>query len=139
MTNIKTYVVLIAFGLLLSCSEQHNDKEVEALWAESDAASEGINPLTIDSLHSEILKGEYGLIDHFMIIKNGKIVVNYHYQQNYDSIAAKYDATNHLYNYDHPAWHPYYNYTDLHSLQSVTKSITSILLGIAIDEGFIRC
>jgi CubicO group peptidase (beta-lactamase class C family) len=40
-----------------------------------------------------------------------------------------------MYNYDDPEWHPYYQRGNLHSLQSVTKSVTSIALGIAIDEG----
>jgi CubicO group peptidase (beta-lactamase class C family) len=48
-----------------------------------------------------------------------------------------YDTTNFQYNYDHPDWHPYYNGTDLHTLQSCTKSITSLLTGIAVDEALI--
>ena len=53
------------------------------------------------------------------------------------SIMKQYDTTNHQYNYDHISWHPYYNNTELHTLQSVTKSITSMLLGIAVDKGLI--
>lgn len=48
-------------------------------------------------------------------------------------LLKKYDTTNHQYNYNHPSWHPYYKQTELHTLQSVTKSVTSILLGIALD------
>ena len=42
-----------------------------------------------------------------------------------------------MYNYFNPEWHPYYKDTDLHTIQSVTKSVTSALLGIAIDKGYI--
>ena len=49
-------------------------------------------------------------------------------------MTAEYDTTNHQYNYDHPDWHPYLKGTDLHSLQSVTKSFTSALVGIAIQQ-----
>ena len=46
--------------------------------------------------------------------------------------------SNPIYNYDDPNLHPYYQKTDLHSVQSVTKSINSAAFGIAIDEGFIK-
>jgi CubicO group peptidase (beta-lactamase class C family) len=35
------------------------------------------------------------------------------------------------FNYYNPDWHPYYRRGDLHSLQSVTKTVTSILIGVA--------
>jgi CubicO group peptidase (beta-lactamase class C family) len=41
----------------------------------------------------------------------------------------------HQFNYQHPDWHPFYMGTDVHSLQSVTKSVTSALIGIAIGRG----
>jgi hypothetical protein len=88
----------------------------------------------IDSINLEINNGEYGLIDRFMVIQNEELLADFKYEQDYESIAQKYDTTNHQYNYNHPSWHPYYKQTELHSLQSVTKSITSILLGIAFDS-----
>lgn len=42
-----------------------------------------------------------------------------------------------MYNYDSSDWYPYYQGTDLHTVQSMTKSINSAALGIAIDEGYI--
>jgi len=41
----------------------------------------------------------------------------------------------HQYNYQHPDWHPYFMGRPVHSLQSVTKSITSTLIGIALERG----
>ncbi|MDX1408129.1 MAG: serine hydrolase, partial [Saprospiraceae bacterium] len=99
---------------------------------------QGIDRSVIDSIHHDILDGDYGLIDHFLLMRNGEIVADYHYDQDYETIAKEYDTTHHQYNYDHPAWHPYYQNTNLHSLQSVGKSITSLLLGIAVDEDVIR-
>ena len=52
-------------------------------------------------------------------------------EQNYGQYA------NPIYNYYDSGWHPYYKETDLHTIQSVTKSVTSALFGIAIDQGFI--
>jgi CubicO group peptidase (beta-lactamase class C family) len=40
-----------------------------------------------------------------------------------------------IYNYYDPGWHPYYKSTRLHTMQSVSKSVTSALIGIAIGEG----
>jgi CubicO group peptidase (beta-lactamase class C family) len=42
---------------------------------------------------------------------------------------------NHPYNYFDPWWHPYYRRGDLHTLQSVTKTITSIVIGAAAQRG----
>lgn len=39
------------------------------------------------------------------------------------------------YNYYHPDWNPYYQGRHVHTLQSVTKSVTSGLIGIAIRRG----
>src|SRR2546430_9707090 len=38
------------------------------------------------------------------------------------------------YNYFDPAWHPYYHGTDLHTMQSVSKTVTSAIIGVAIDR-----
>ena len=39
------------------------------------------------------------------------------------------------YNYFNPWWHPFYRRGDLHSLQSVTKTITSVVIGAAVTRG----
>lgn len=106
-------------------------------WPVSTPAQEGIDPAAIDALVADIEAGTYGLIDHFTLIRHGRLVADRHFEQDYQSIAAAYDTTSHQYNYDHPDWHPYYQGTELHSLQSVTKSVTSVALGIAIDKGLI--
>jgi CubicO group peptidase (beta-lactamase class C family) len=106
-------------------------------WPVSTPAAEGIDREAIESLVADIEAGEYGLVDAFFLVRNGKVVADYRFQHDYESIAAEYDSTNHQYNYDHPAWHPYLRGTDLHTLQSVTKSVTSAALGIAIDEGLL--
>jgi len=110
----------------------------EEAWAVSTPEQEGIDPVAVDALVQDIQAGTYGLIDHFTLIRHGRMVADYHFEQDYEAVAAAYDTTNYQYNYDHPQWHPYYRNTDLHTLQSVTKSVTSVALGIAIDQGFIQ-
>ena len=75
-------------------------------WAVSTPQDEGIDASAIDAIIGDIAHGRYGLIDHFLVIRNGKIVVDYRVRQDYEAIAADYDTTNHQYNYDHPDWHP---------------------------------
>ncbi|MDH3223685.1 MAG: beta-lactamase family protein, partial [Gemmatimonadota bacterium] len=106
-------------------------------WPTSTPDAEGIDPRAVESLIADISAGEYGLVDAFMLIRHGKVVANHRWEQDYAAIAAQYDTANHQYNYDHPDWHPYLRDTRLHTLQSVTKSVTSAVLGIAIDEGLI--
>lgn len=137
----RPYLFLLIFIFLGQCTPPRDLQEKTIwpgeTWAKSSLEAEGLDAAAIDSIHLDITKGKYGLIDEFLLIRHGKVVANHHYQQKYDSIAAKYDTLNHMFNYDHPAWHPYYKGGNLHSLQSVTKSITSVSMGIAIDEGHI--
>ncbi len=107
-------------------------------WPISTPAEQGMNSGPIDSLVAEIEEGIFGQVDAMMIIRNGYVVANERFEQDYDALSANYDTTNHQYNYYHPDWHPYLNGSDLHSLQSVTKSVMSAALGIAIDKGYIE-
>jgi CubicO group peptidase (beta-lactamase class C family) len=106
-------------------------------WPVSTPEAEGINPAAIASLVADMEAGDYGLMDHFLLIRHGRVVADHHLDQDYEAIATAYDTTNHQYNYDHPEWHPYHRDTELHTLQSVTKSVTSVALGIAVDRGLI--
>ena len=110
-------------------------------WPVSTAEAEGVDPAAIDSLIADIDAGRYGLIDHFLLIRNGRVIADRHWDhaETYaELLSAQEDTVDHQYNYDHPSWHPYFRDTDLHSLQSVTKSVTSVAFGIAVDEGHIR-
>ncbi len=132
---------LLMLALLTSCSSGQTDSATQLwpgdTWPTSTPEAQGIDQAAIDSLVVDIAAGEYGLVDAFMLIRNGMVVANHRFTHDYAEIAAEYDTTNHMYNYDHPDWHPYLHGTDLHSLQSVTKSVTSAALGIAMDEGLL--
>ena len=106
-------------------------------WPISTMEAEGIDAAAIEALVEDFEAGHYGLVDHFTLIRHGHIVADHHFDHDYATIAAPHVKRDHPYDYDHPSWHPYYQGTDLHTLQSVTKSITSVVLGIAIDERFI--
>jgi CubicO group peptidase (beta-lactamase class C family) len=131
---------LITITLLAStaCGEaQPGDTWPGETWPTSTAEAEGIAPEAIASLVTDLDSGDYGLVDAFLLIRNGRVVADHRFAHDYEALAAQYDTANHPYNYDHPDWHPYLQGGDLHTLQSVTKSVTSAALGIAIDDGLL--
>ncbi|MBN2615799.1 MAG: serine hydrolase [Bacteroidales bacterium] len=69
------------------------------------------NSLFVDSLVPEIIQNKYGRLNSFLVIKDGKLICEEYF----------------------------YGYTrdDLHPIESSTKSITSLLIGIARDKGMI--
>lgn len=73
---------------------------------------EKIDRKSIVNLLRKIGQGEFGEINSFLVIKNGKLVVEYYYNG--------------------------FDRDKLNQLQSCTKSVTSILIGIAIDKGYIK-
>jgi len=104
-------------------------------WQRASFEEAGIDEAPIMEFVSDVRAGHYGNVDHFLLARGGKIVVDEHFKRDYLEISKPHDPEDHQYDYDHPSWHPYYQGTGLHTLQSVTKSITSICVGIAIDEG----
>jgi CubicO group peptidase (beta-lactamase class C family) len=113
-------------------------------WATGTPASAGISVAVLDSIDAEIKAGRYGLVDRFIVIRRGRLVWDRAYTQDYvaayDSLAKKvspltpHDLTG-PYNYYAPWWHPYYRKGDLHTLQSVTKTVTSVVIGTAVTRG----
>jgi CubicO group peptidase (beta-lactamase class C family) len=69
-----------------------------------------------------------------LVIRRGRVVYEKSYMQDYEKLFVGKGEPG-IYNYYDPAWHPYYKRTALHNLQSVSKSVTSALIGIAIGRG----
>ncbi|MBN2416053.1 serine hydrolase [bacterium] len=67
--------------------------------------------LFVETLIGEIIQGGYGRINSFLLIKNGSLVCEEYFYG--------------------------YSATVLHQIESVTKSVTSLLIGIAMDRGSI--
>ncbi len=132
MDKIKTLIFSILFIVaVISCNTKNKNKE--SINNIQKVTSQNVISAVIDSVNAEISNGEYGLIDRFMVMQNEEVLADFKYEQDYETIVQKYDTTNYQYNFNSTVWHPYYKQSELHTLQSVTKSITSILLGIALD------
>jgi CubicO group peptidase (beta-lactamase class C family) len=109
-----------------------------AQWPTASPASVGLDSTILAALEADLTSGRHGLVDGFAVVRNGRLAWSSQWRRNYDSVytaLAPTDRRDHQFNYDHPDWHPWYQRSDLHTLQSVTKSVTSILVGIAIDRG----
>ena len=113
-------------------------------WPATTPAAAGINGRTLDSLDAEIIRGDYGNVDRMLVIRRGKVAFDKNYQHDYATIYADSAKTKNAlnagdptgpYNYFNPWWHPYYRRGNLHTLQSVTKTITSVIIGTAVLRG----
>ncbi|PKA99221.1 CubicO group peptidase (beta-lactamase class C family) [Flavobacteriaceae bacterium MAR_2009_75] len=134
-TVLRTFVLIISI-LVIGCGPSLSKQNTSnPYWATSNPQTEGIDAQALDAIDQDIKNGKYGLIDQFLVIKNEKLVYDKAYHHDYHTLLKADDTTSHQYNYNHPDWHPFYNSTKLHTIQSVTKSIISLLIGIAADEG----
>lgn len=113
-------------------------------WPVASPASVGLNKAVLDSLDAEIAAGKYGFIDRMLVIRHGKVAFDKAYVNDYmkaygDSAKVKnalnaHDVTG-PFNYFNTWWHPYYQRGDLHTLQSVTKTVASAVIGAAVTRG----
>jgi CubicO group peptidase (beta-lactamase class C family) len=113
-------------------------------WPTSSVEKLGLNRAVLDSLDTEITAGSYGYVDRMLVIRHGKIAFDKAYEHDYVKAygdSAKMpnalnagDVTG-PYNYFSPWWHPFYRRGDLHTLQSVTKTVTSVVIGVAVTRG----
>ncbi|MBJ2137621.1 serine hydrolase [Paraglaciecola chathamensis] len=159
----KTMRLLTVGGLavlMVACAVPQKDEAVPASdskyvadiswpqeeWEYSSLAAEGFDPEPVNQFIEDLVAEEYGRVDHFLLIRHGRIVVEKKIERDYAALAANLEPdelltpnfSNPIYNYDDANLHPYYQGTDLHTVQSVTKSINAAAFGIAIDEGFIE-
>jgi len=110
-------------------------------WAASTPGAEGMIQDSLLAFENDISSGKYGYVDGMLVTRNGKLIYRKSWKYDYDKIygdyAKKPSALNALdpagpYNYYNPWWHPFYRRGNLHSLQSVSKTITSVIIGVAV-------
>ena len=117
-------------------------------WPRGEPADVGLDVAPLADLAAEVADGDYGYVDRLLLVADGQIVFDERYDQDYVEISRGQsgplgcgtDACDtpedvHDFNYLHPDRHPFYEGREVHTLQSVTKSVTSTLIGIAIQRG----
>ena len=112
-------------------------------WPRGTPASAGLDEKTLAALDADFAAGKYALVDSFQVFRCGEEVFERRYPHDYASVYGKEAKIKGplnarltgRYNYFDPAWHPYYQGTDLHTMQSVSKTVTSVIFGVAITRG----
>ena len=105
-------------------------------WQVSTPEREGLDGQAIAQLDKELRSGKHGYVDSMLIIRNGRMVFEAYYENDYKAINADLvSGESGPWNYYDVAWHPFYKGGDLHTVQSTTKSFMSALVGIAIARG----
>ena len=105
--------------------------------------SVGLDPVKLEALNKEVTDGKHGMVDLIEIFRCGKRAFSKRYPRDYSTIykteANQIGPLNQRqtgpYNYFDSALHPYKEGSDMHSIQSITKTITSIVFGVAITRG----
>jgi len=103
----------------------------------------GLDETVLASLDNDIAKGKYSLVDSFQVFRCGSEVYSRKYLHDYAKLYGKEAKTKGplnarltgRYNYFDPNWHPYYHGTELHTMQSVSKTVTSAIIGVAVTRG----
>jgi CubicO group peptidase (beta-lactamase class C family) len=148
-THILILILCVACLQLARAQSQPSDRDAGSTlwptrgWSKAQPASAGLNEKALAAFDRDIANGKYALVDTFAVYRCGKMVFDRKYSHDYGKIYGKEAKTRgplnaHLtgpYNYFDPAWHPYYHGTDLHSMQSVSKTVSSVIIGIAVTRG----
>jgi len=109
-------------------------------WPRAEPAAVGLDSAALGALDADIAAGKYGLVDTMLVIHCGKQVYERAYAHDYEKIygdpAKTAGPLNHdvngPYNYFSAEFHPYFQHGDLHTMQSVSKTVTSVTIGIAM-------
>jgi CubicO group peptidase (beta-lactamase class C family) len=112
-------------------------------WPKGAPADVGLDAKKLAEFDADLTAGKYALVDSFQVFRCGKEVFERKYAHDYSKIYATEAKTKGPlnarltgpYNYFDPYWHPYFHGSDLHSMQSVSKTVTSVIYGIAITRG----
>jgi CubicO group peptidase (beta-lactamase class C family) len=113
-------------------------------WPTAKPAEVGLDETALAAFDAEIAAGKYGHVDALLVIRHGRLAYDRAYGRDYRKVYGAEAAVpgplnphdpSGPYNYFNPWWHPYYRGGDLHTMQSVTKTVTSMVVGAATGRG----
>jgi len=105
-------------------------------WQTSTPELEGLDGEAVAKLNEEFRAGKHGYVDSMLIVRNGRLAFEAYYENDYRTINKELmTGESGPYNYYDASWHPFYNFSALHTMQSTTKSFMSALVGIAVARG----
>jgi CubicO group peptidase (beta-lactamase class C family) len=112
-------------------------------WSKDTPANVGVDAKVLGDFDGELASGKGALVDSFALYRCGKQAFARTYTHDYGQIYGKEAQERgplnaHLtgwYNYFDPAWHPYFAGSELHTMQSVSKTVSSVIVGVAVTRG----
>ncbi len=132
----KTILIIsVLLLLLVGCKDgryskynYHPPQDINDGFEVSSLEEVGIDSVLIEKAVDSIYHGRYKEVHSILIFKDDKLV----FEEYFKGHRFQYDTT------DHHAELVSWDRTKLHNVMSVTKSITSACIGIAVDNGFIE-
>jgi Beta-lactamase len=134
----------LLFGEFLTVAQVDKTPWPTKGWPTASAASVGLDEAVLRRLDQNMASGNFSeMIDSLAVFRCGKKVLERSYPHDYAKIYSKEAAERGpynerltgRYNYFDPHWHPYYHGTDLHTMQSISKTVTSVIIGVAMQRG----
>jgi CubicO group peptidase (beta-lactamase class C family) len=135
MKHILTVIVIIVVAISAGCGTSQTNKYT---YQPPENINDGLDVGTLDEVNidsaliekavNDISRGKYKEVHSMLIFKDDKLVLEEYF-------------TGHKYQWDGPNYYGELVTWDrdmLHCVHSVTKSVTSACVGIAIDKGFIE-
>src|SRR6202050_5136743 len=141
MKKIAVAVALVLYVFSASSIAQESGASKD--WPKGTPKEFGVDQQKLAAFDADIAGGKYGLVDSMLVLRCGTAVYDKSYAHDYGQIygerAKKEGPLNHdlhgPYNYFSTDFHPFYRHSDLHTMQSVSKTVTSITMGVAMQRG----
>ncbi|MBK9409745.1 MAG: prolyl oligopeptidase family serine peptidase [Gemmatimonadetes bacterium] len=89
------------------------------------------NTAALTAFADSAARGDFGYVDAVHVVRNGVPLISRTFPRSYEGVYAMKKPPG-VFNYQDPNWHPFYQGRTLHTLQSVSKSIVSLVYGVAI-------
>jgi len=110
-TTIKILFIFFYLFIIHCSNHESSTKWPTAGWEIATATSQGVNYDSLYVFSTQLESGDLGYIDGMLVIRNGMIVFEKEYTNDYDSLFKTTGTKQGKYNYYDPLWHPYYNNT----------------------------
>src|SRR5579884_2985435 len=141
--NIAQFIVSILFIGIAAPAFCNDAAQNERTWPKATPESVNMEAGPIITLSQEFQTGKLPYVDSMAVIRCGEDVFDRTYSHDYGKLYYKEAHTKGplnarltgIYNYFDPQYHPFYQGSDAHTMQSVTKTVTSVLFGIAMYRG----
>ncbi len=121
--------LLVLLVLVLSCKQQKSadDEQPKSakIFEKDEPSAVGINPIVLRDMEKAIASDEYPNIHSVLISKNGKLVYERYFEGSDELWGDSLGVVQH-------------SKEKLHDVRSISKSIVSACLGLAIEQGKIK-